>query len=161
MGLGQLRRSIFDGAVAGASALVGGSLYLVPRRPSMLSVLGMSTPIIAPGPICAEGLADSVSGVNLGKQLASEEQVSSLQNGDGEVIAGPNARVPLRDAPRLAATYGGEPQDWVKITSPHYDPVSGSGFETHAYMNTETGEVVELKTKLDQWWRIWMRSSRS
>lgn len=65
----------------------------------------------------------------------------------GDPIAGAGARVPLRDAPRLAAEYGGAPSDWVKIRSSNYKGPDGSSFEIHGYENQATGQVVELKTK--------------
>jgi len=43
--------------------------------------------------------------------------------------------------------YGGEAADWAKIRSSNYKAADGTSFETHAYQNTKTGEIVELKTK--------------
>jgi hypothetical protein len=52
-------------------------------------------------------------------------------------------------AARLAAEYGGSAEDWVKVTSSHYkSPIDGSNFETHAYVNLKTGQVVGAKTKI-------------
>lgn len=53
----------------------------------------------------------------------------------------------LRDAPRLAAQYGGEESAWAKISSSVYKAADGFIVETHAYMNTITKEIVELKSK--------------
>jgi hypothetical protein len=49
----------------------------------------------------------------------------------------------------LAAEYGGSPADWRKVASENYNPggAKGGGFETHAYQNVKTGQVVEMKTK--------------
>lgn len=70
------------------------------------------------------------------------------------MIAGLGARKALNDAPRLAAEYGGNPGDWVKISSSHYTPLgtegAGAGFATHAYQNIKTGEIVEMKSVPDQ-----------
>jgi RHS repeat-associated protein len=92
------------------------------------------------------------------KALKSDLQVQELMSGSGVPIAGAGTGTPLRDAARLAETYGGEQGDWVKITSSHAGGVggsgsfgemgySGSGFEAHAYQNVKTGQVVEPKTK--------------
>jgi RHS repeat-associated protein len=93
--------------------------------------------------------ADNVAdGVRLGKQLASEQQVGEvLAGGVGDPIAGAGGRVPLRDSPRLSAEYGGSPGDWQKIRSSNYKASDGTSFETHAYRNADTGQVVEAKTK--------------
>ena len=90
----------------------------------------------------------------LGRALASEAQTAELLAGQGRTIAGSGTKTVLRDAPRLAAEHGGAPGDWAKITSSHYTP-SGStgaqtGFETHAYQNLKTGQIVEMKTVPDQ-----------
>ncbi len=92
--------------------------------------------------------ASSANGVRLGKSLARQQQVGEMLTGELEVIAGPGARVPLRDAPRLANQCGGAPQDWVKVSSSNYKAPDGTSFEVHAYKNVQTGQVVELKTKL-------------
>jgi hypothetical protein len=69
----------------------------------------------------------------------------------------PGAGTALKDAARLAATYGGDEVDWVKVASSHVTPPGGAGgfdmagynggFEVHAYQNVKTGQIVELKTK--------------
>ncbi len=90
---------------------------------------------------------------DLNKSLASEEQMGQLAAGQGTPIAGAGSQSALRDADRLAAQYGGDPGDWQKITSGHYSPPGSSGaqngFETHAYQNSKTGQVVEMKSKPD------------
>lgn len=55
----------------------------------------------------------------------------------------------LRDASRLARDYGGDPSDWVKVTSGRYRDGGGiyDLFETHSYENVRTGARYEFKTK--------------
>lgn len=79
--------------------------------------------------------------------------MGQLAAGQGTPIAGAGSQSALRDADRLAAQYGGDPGDWQKVTSGHYSPPGSSGaqngFETHAYQNSKTGQVVEMKSKPD------------
>jgi hypothetical protein len=66
---------------------------------------------------------------------ASQQQVAEIASGAGQPIAGAGTGTELRDAPRLAATYGGQPEDWAKVTSSNYQAADRSLFETHAYQN--------------------------
>lgn len=93
----------------------------------------------------ADGFADAVG---LSKRLGSEQQLGELASGDGIVIAGGASGVELRDAPRLSAVHGGEPEDWTKVSSGSHTGQDGKSFSTHAYQNQVTGQVVEQKTKL-------------
>jgi hypothetical protein len=91
------------------------------------------------------------------KALASDLQVQEVLSGSGVPIVGAGAGTALKDAARLAATYGGDEVDWVKVASSHVTPPGGAGgfdmagynggFEVHAYQNVKTGQNVELKTK--------------
>jgi hypothetical protein len=81
--------------------------------------------------------------VLLAKQLASEQQMAET----GVVMAGQGARAPFRDAGRIAATYGGQADDWVKKASSSYTAADGVRFETHWVENLRTGQRVEFKTK--------------
>ena len=94
----------------------------------------------------ADGAADAVNGLNLNKLLASQEQLSQLMTGNGIPIAGDGGNALLRDAPRLVSEYGGQSSDWSKVTSSSYRAADGSQFETHAYRNAVTGQVVEPKS---------------
>ena len=86
--------------------------------------------------------------VALSKKLASQQQLSELQNGVFQVMAGKGGRTRIRDEARLVAEYGGKSGDWQKIRSSNHKPADGSpSFETHAYRNAETGQIVEPKTK--------------
>lgn len=70
-----------------------------------------------------------------------------MLSGNFTVIAGGN-RAAIRDEARLLAEYGGQPGTWQKITSSMYTAADSVKFETHAYRNAVTGQIVELKTKL-------------
>ena len=121
-----------------------------------ISSQAMSTPgmmlglAIVPGAaeevVAAEAAAaDSGSLLDLNKSLASQEQMGQVAAGEGNPIAGAGTPKVLRDADRLAAQYGGQPGDWQKVASENYNPggAKGGGFETHAYQNVKTGQVVE------------------
>jgi RHS repeat-associated protein len=95
----------------------------------------------------AEGAAHNLA--NFGKlkrDLASQQQMGELKD-TAEIMAGKGGRVPIRDAPRLSSEHGGAPEDWSKIRSSNYKAEDGTSFETHAYRNETTGQVVEPKTK--------------
>jgi len=85
--------------------------------------------------------------VGLTKQVATEAQVAELESGGGRIIFGPGGTKPLQEANRLAAQYGGRPQDYVKIGSFNFKAADGVSFEVHAYKNLATGQIFEPKTK--------------
>ncbi len=109
-----------------------------------LSLMSAAKDAGAPGACSA---SDASSLVQLEKSLASEQQVGELVSGQGQVMAGKGGRVPIRDEPRLINQYGGKAGGWQKVRSSSYTASDGTVFETHAYQNAETGEVVESKTK--------------
>jgi hypothetical protein len=81
-------------------------------------------------------------GVNLWKQLSSEEGVAELLAGGGRAIAGAGARSKsINDVARLVNTYGGHPEQWAKVTS-----TAAGHIQTRAYRNVITGQLVELKS---------------
>jgi RHS repeat-associated protein len=84
-------------------------------------------------------------GWKLRAQLASEAQMAELRAG-GITMAGVGHQRGIDDIDRLIASYGGQVSDWAKIKSSHYKDGVMS-FETHAYRNVSTGEIVEPKTK--------------
>ncbi len=94
-----------------------------------------------------EAASSAKAGLNLTKSLASEQQMSEILSGAGQIIAGPGARTALRDAPRLSVEYGGAAGDWVKVASKNFKAADGTSFEIHAYKNMTTGKIVEFKTK--------------
>jgi RHS repeat-associated protein len=89
---------------------------------------------------------NAANAVKLKKDLASRQQMGELKK-QAEVMAGKDGRVPIRDVNRLAKEHGGTPQEWTKIRSSNYKAPDGTSFETHAYRNEATGQVVEPKTK--------------
>jgi filamentous hemagglutinin len=72
--------------------------------------------------------------------------LAELAKNGGKSVSGSGVGVILRDAPRLAAEYGGNASDWSKITSSSYKATDGTVFEIHAYRNTVTNQVVEPKS---------------
>jgi hypothetical protein len=158
------------GAVELAGTLVGGKLILVAGELYLMSGAGKVIGRVSasaekavrqalntakPGVKAEAGAAGKLgSGADnvatypkLRDSLASEEQLSQLKQGKGVVLAGQGSKVSVRDAPRLAAQYGGEPSDWVKVSSGSFKSQNGKLFEIHAYRNVKTGQVVEPKTK--------------
>jgi RHS repeat-associated protein len=98
---------------------------------------------IVAGFVDGEGEAELLA---LNKSLASESQVAELLAGKGVSIAGAGTDSVLRQAERLANDYGGTAEGWQKVTSWNYTASDGVQFETHAYRNISTGQVVESKT---------------
>ena len=95
-------------------------------------------------PIASREASSAVNALNLNKYLASQAQMSEA----GKIIAGAGSRLPFRDAPRIAKTYGGNVNEWVKKTSSSYLAKDGTRFESHWVENLITGQKVEFKTKL-------------
>ena len=91
----------------------------------------------------AIGAESAANALRLNKALASEAQMA----GAGTKMAGEGARVPFRDAQRIAAEHGGNPSDWAKMTSPSHTARDGVTFETHWVENVRTRQRVEFKTK--------------
>jgi RHS repeat-associated protein len=89
------------------------------------------------------GAESAVNGLKLNKSLASQAQMGEV----GTTMAGAGARVPFRDATRVAKEHGGNAADWVKKSSSSYTARDGATFETHWVENVRTGQRVEFKTK--------------
>lgn len=105
------------------------------------SVLKRQTGLVAKSG--ATGAESAASGLRLNKSLASQAQMGEA----GTTMAGAGARVPFRDAQRVAREYGGNAADWVKKTSSSHTARDGATFETHWVENIRTGQRVEFKTK--------------
>lgn len=90
----------------------------------------------------------AVNAVKLEKQLASEAQTAKITSGNGTPIAGAGTDTPLRASDRLAAEHGGNAKDWSKVDGGNHTASDGTKIETHGYQNQQTGQTVELKTKL-------------
>ena len=97
----------------------------------------------------AEALPAARFGAPLAKQLASEAQLAEMAAGQGQAIAGAGTRKLLRDANRLAQTYGGMPWEWAKMSSTGFRAADGTAFQTHWYMNVVSGQQVEAKVTID------------
>lgn len=100
-------------------------------------------------PTPAAGDARSATNaLRLKEKLAVEAGSAELRAGGGYPIAGAGTNTPIRDIDRLVATWGGRPQEWVKVTSRSYALQDGTTVQVHAYRNVQTGQTVELKPKL-------------
>jgi hypothetical protein len=53
----------------------------------------------------------------------------------------------LGDAPRLVAIYGGNPEDWDKMTSNQAFEINGVSVQVHWFRNSQTLQDVEFKFK--------------
>ncbi len=85
----------------------------------------------------------------LGKKLASEQQMGELVSGAGKATHGASTPVALRQADRLAGEYGGNPSSYQKVSSSSYKAADGGHVETHAYRNAETGQIIEPKSVIN------------
>ena len=95
--------------------------------------------------VATEAASSANSGTNLGRQLASEQQMGEV----GIPQSGANSQPfkPLRAADGLAENYGGNAADWSKMSSSSYTGPDGRMFETHWYENTVEGIKTESKAK--------------
>ena len=53
----------------------------------------------------------------------------------------------LGDAPRLIAVYGGNSEDWDKMTSIEAFEINGASVPVHSFRNSQTLQDVEFKFK--------------
>jgi RHS repeat-associated protein len=83
---------------------------------------------------------------------ASANLLSEAQAGIGKPIIGAGTKSGLTGAERLAEEYGGDPYDWAKMTTRHFDLGDGRSIQVHWYENLDTGQGVEWKTKLSDNW---------
>ena len=100
-----------------------------------------------------------VSHIGLKLQEAFEQMYNEPKH-ENTVIAGVGSPESINDIERIIKTYGGTEQDWVKLSSRQikFDkgylvPTRIIKLELHWYENINTGEKVEVKTKLknDKW----------
>lgn len=92
----------------------------------------------------ASGAESALAGRNLGRRLASEQQMGEV----GSSLAGAGSTTKLRAAQRLADDYGGAADDWAKMGSSSYRGSDGFAMETHWYEHVLTGQRFEFKTKM-------------
>lgn len=121
-------------------AALDGTAMLIPFVPAGVTKLGR---------VGEEVLDSANDAVKLNKKLASEQQMGELVEGGGVVTHGAGTNKPLSQAKRLAAEHGGEAGNYQKVSSSAYKATDGGHVETHAYRNTESGEIVEPKTIID------------
>jgi len=143
------------GAVEGVTIGKGGlTISLVNGAVLATSLNGNFAPgprinLIRPTPAPQAGASNAADAVRLRKQLASEAGAAELRAGGGRAIAGAGTRKAITDLPRILAEYGGRPEDWAKVTSEIYSVGDGTTVQVHAYRNVRTGQLVELKSKVE------------
>jgi hypothetical protein len=79
---------------------------------------------------------------NLQEQLLLEDAKAgnciSIQGGPDDILG---------DVSRLVAIYGGNPEDWYKITSIQAFAINGASVQVHWFENKQILQQVELKFK--------------
>ena len=122
------------------------------ERPASVGCLRPDQPESVVGAcVATEAASDatsSLSGTNLGRRLASEQQLGEA--GTSLAGAGSKPYTPLRASEGLAENYGGNAADWSKMGSSSYRGADGRVFETHWYENAVTGVKTEFKTKFPE-----------
>jgi hypothetical protein len=68
----------------------------------------------------------------------------------GTRIIGPGTGTVLRQATRLAKQYGGDPSDWVEMSSTSYQSSDGMLLTTHWFENTLTGLRIQMKSIINE-----------
>ena len=79
---------------------------------------------------------------NLQEQLLLQD----AKAGNCKVIRRGTDRL-LGDAPRLIAVYGGNSEDWDKMTSIEAFEINGASVQVHWFRNSQTLQDVEFKFK--------------
>jgi len=150
----ETRRAFRDAAstVADFTPIVGdakGAIEAV-RDPSAINVVAATIGLV---PIVGDAekavLKHGDEAAQPGKKLASEQQMAELAGGGGTVTHGPTTKQPLRQGERLAAQHGGEAGTYQKVSSSSYKAADGGHVETHAFRNSETGQIIEPKTVIN------------
>lgn len=89
-----------------------------------------------------QGAIPDESPRNLQEQLLLQDAKAgncrAIQGGPDDILG---------DVSRLVALYGGNPEDWYKITSIHAFVINGASVQVHWFKNAETLQQVELKFK--------------
>ena len=89
-----------------------------------------------------QGAIPDESPRNLQEQLLLQD----AKAGNCKVIRRGTDRL-LGDAPRLIAVYGGNSEDWDKMTSIEAFEVNGASVQVHWFRNSQTLQDVEFKFK--------------
>ena len=89
-----------------------------------------------------QGAIPDESPSNLQEQLLLQDAKAgncrAIQGGSGDILG---------DVSRLVALYGGNPEDWYKITSIQAFVINGASVQIHWFENREILQQVELKFK--------------
>ncbi len=150
----ETRQAFRDAAsmVADFTPIVGDAKGVIEavRDPSAINVVAATIGLV---PIVGDAgkavLKHGDEAAQLGKKLASEQQMAELAGGGGTVTHGPTTKQPLRQGERLAAQHGGEAGTYQKVSSSSYKAADGGHVETHAFRNSETGQIIEPKTVIN------------
>lgn len=78
--------------------------------------------------------------------LIEQLLLADAKAGNGIPIQGGIAE-PLGDAPRLIANYGGNLEDWVKMSSTQTKIINGIIVQVHWFKNIQNNQTVEFKFK--------------
>jgi hypothetical protein len=89
-----------------------------------------------------QGAIPDQSPRNLQEQLLLQD----AKAGNCKVIRRGTDRL-LGDAPRLIAVYGGNSEDWDKMTSIEAFEINGASVQVHWFRNSQTLQDVEFKFK--------------
>ncbi len=89
-----------------------------------------------------QGAIPDESPRNLQEQLLLQD----AKAGNCKVIRRGTDRL-LGDAPRLIAVYGGNSEDWDKMTSIEAFEINGASVQVHWFRNSQTLQDVEFKFK--------------
>lgn len=150
----ETRQAFRDAAamVADFTPVVGdakGAIEAV-REPSAINVAAAAIGLI---PIVGDAgktaLKHGDEAAQLGKKLASEQQMGELASGAGKVTHGASTPRALRQADRLAGEYGGDASSYQKVSSSSYKAADGGHLETHAFRSVETGQIIEPKSVIN------------
>ena len=80
------------------------------------------------------------------RNLEEELLLAAAKAGDAIDIQGRPGKL-LGDAPRLVSNYGGQPEDWVKMSTTQSAIIDGALVQVHWFRNIQTGQNVEFKFK--------------
>ena len=109
-----------------------------------ITVADFETYFVGKQRVLVHNCKDAANGVKLQKQLASESQVSSLSEGGGKVIS-----QPAKQADRIAAKTGSNPNNIQKVSSDSFTAKDGQKIQTHSFRDASTNELIEPKTIID------------
>jgi uncharacterized protein RhaS with RHS repeats len=74
--------------------------------------------------------------------------IEEAQSGGGYAMAGAGTGTPIRDIANIVEEFGGNSEDWAKMSTPGAKLPDGRGIDLHWYENVVTGEQVDYKFKV-------------